>query len=99
MLAKREKEARSDKIFANGLGTSRIPASSGSGCVLRERNLTRDEETRRGKVEDKRQVLIGRGGGPAPRWLVLGELSSVCAFLSAGRATGPTDLDLSCAHA
>lgn len=53
MLAKREKEARSDKIFANGLGTSRIPASSGSGCVLRERNLTRDEETRRGKVEDK----------------------------------------------
>lgn len=50
---KKRKEARKDGIFANGLGTSRIPVERTALVACSERNLTRDEEIRRGEVDDK----------------------------------------------
>lgn len=55
-LRKRQERREENKIFANGLGTSRIPVALASGCVLGERNLTRDEEIKRGEVGDKGKI-------------------------------------------
>lgn len=85
-MGKTEKRRGAIRSSQTDLGRVAFQLRDGSGCVLREK-LDKGRINQEGQSGKPGQNLIGRGGESAPRWLVLGELCSVCAFLSAGAAT------------